>query len=993
MSIAFNLPGFLMVFSFMITLFVFLLIWKRTENSMGISLPLLILSSGVWSLFYGLELMSYNHQIINLFTSLSYIGIATIPLFWLFFTARYSRMDGWINGYTISLLCIVPIMTIIMVSTNSLHYLYYSSVEFVQYDGITLKKVEPALFWWIHVLYSYMLFFIGFAIVIKLFFSVSKEGRRRIYYIFISSLFPFLVNVLYVFGWRPFGVLDSTPIAFVIMGIAFAIAVFSSKLFDITPFAYDILFTNIPDSIFVLDNNNKIISTNPTAKILLDSTKFKDRECEFINAVNMALDIEIEGRIFSKSSTEIVSARGKKIGSLIILREETERHNVENELRSLSEMQRIIMSTASKYINININDIDRAVSKSLEEIGRFVEADRAYIFSYDWDKGIACNTHEWCAPGISPEIDNLKEVPVEYMTEWITAHKAGRPINIKDVFALPEDDTVRQTLEPQGVKSLMAIPIFEGDNCYGFVGFDSVRKHHIYSEKEESLLFVLAKIFANLNKKVELEHRLIQEKENANAANRAKTEFLANISHEIRTPMNSILGFSEVMLNTSSDPKQKSYLKTILESGRTLLSLINDILDLSKIEAGRLEISPEFADIRAIAEEIKQLFVHKIEEKGIEFIIEFDNNFPRTIVIDEMRLRQILLNIVGNAIKFTEKGSVSIIVKLIEDRGGIIDFEIDIVDTGIGIAKENRDLIFDSFSQLSGIDQKKYGGTGLGLAISKRLCELMGGEISLDSEIGKGSRFSIVFSDIKYSDVQIEQDSSFVWDENIIKFKGSKILIVDDIPHNRQLVHTFLERYNLDLIDAENGETSVEIAKNSKPDLIFMDIRMPGMNGYEATEIIKKIPETSHIPIVALTASTMKSEIARINSLFDGYLRKPVQKRTLVNELLKFLPYIAEKDDSAVENDVKETVSIDDISNISQEILDEIKSLFDQRIDTLSDSMIVTDLSVLADDLKKFGQQRGITYIISKAEELEEYIDSFNFEMIQKTLKSISSIY
>ncbi len=982
-----------MILSFLLSLVVFLLIWKRSENSLGISLPFLILSSGVWSLFYGLELISSNPQIINLFTSLSYVGIATIPLFWLFFAARYSRMDGWINGYSISLLFIVPIITIIMVSTNSLHYLYYSSVEFVQYNGMTLKKVEPGLFWWIHVLYSYVLFFIGFSLIVKLFFSISKEGRNRIYFIFVSSIFPFLINVLYVFGWRPFGVLDSTPIAFVIMGIAFAIGIFSSKLFDITPFAYDILFTNIPDSIFVLDNNNNIISTNPTAKILLDSTKFKDRESEFINAVNMALDIEIEGRIFSKSSTEIVSARGNKIGNLIILREETERRGVENELRSLSEMQRIIMSTASKYINININDIDSAVSKSLEEIGRFVEADRAYIFSYDWDKGIACNTHEWCAPGISPEIDNLKEVPVEYMTEWITAHKDGRPINIRDVFALPEDDTVRQTLEPQGVKSLMAIPIFEGDNCYGFVGFDSVRKHHVYTDKEESLLFVLAKIFANLNKKVELENRLIQEKENANAANRAKTEFLANISHEIRTPMNSILGFSEVMLNTSSDPKQKSYLKTILESGRTLLSLINDILDLSKIEAGRLEISPEFADIRAIAEEIKQLFVHKIEEKGIEFIIEFDSSFPRTIVIDEMRLRQILLNIVGNAIKFTEKGSVSIIVKLIEDRGGIIDFEIDIVDTGIGIAKENRDLIFDSFSQLSGIDQKKYGGTGLGLAISKRLCELMGGEISLDSEIGKGSRFTIVFNDIKYSDIQIEQDSSFVWDENIIKFKGSKILIVDDIPHNRQLVHTFLERYNLELIDAENGETSVEITKNSKPDLIFMDIRMPGMNGYEATEIIKKIPEISHIPVVALTASTMKSEIARINNLFDGYLRKPVQKRTLVNELLKFLPYIAEKDDAVIEDSVKERVSVDDISNLSKEVLDQIKSLFDQRIDTLSDSMIVTDLSILADDLKRFGQERGVTYIISKAEELEEYIDSFNFEMIQKTLKSISSIY
>lgn len=671
----------------------------------------------------------------------------------------------------------------------------------------------------------------------------------------------------------------------------------------------------------------------------------------------------------------------------------TSRKIAEESLKRYAEMHKLLTNIASKYINMPLNEVHDSIQKSLEEMGRFVNADRAYLFDYDWENQVTNNTYEWCEEGITPQIDELQGIPLEMMTEWLESHTKGETMYIPSVQELPEGDTVREILEPQEIKSLIAVPMMHGKLCIGFAGFDSVKKYHNYTENELKILDLFTQMLVNIRMRTEGEVALIEAKREAESANKAKSEFLANISHEIRTPMNAILGFSEVMLNTVQSNQQRSYLKTILNSGKTLLSLINDILDLSKIEAGRLEISPEPIDIQVVLHEIGQIFAQKLEEKGLDYIIDIADNFPPSITIDEVRFRQILLNIVGNAIKFTDYGYIKLKLRVLSENSGIIAFSIDVEDSGIGINKEDQAKIFESFSQKSGQDSKKYGGTGLGLAISRRLCELMNGEITLESEEGRGSTFTITFYDIKYSDDVVEHKDEFSWNEEEIIFENLKILVVDDVPSNRDLVLSYLNNYNLTCYEAENGRVAVESTLAFKPDLVFMDIRMPGMTGYEATEIIKTDENTKDIPIVALTASTMRSETETILKLFDGYLRKPIQKKSLINEMCRHLPF--QKIEKAPEN--KNVGEIDEIFNDMPEMeAKKIKSIlkkdFINKIDNLILMMNVDEISEFSNKLIVFANSENISILQKFNEKLTQAIAGFEFEEIEELLESLRKI-
>lgn len=361
-----------------------------------------------------------------------------------------------------------------------------------------------------------------------------------------------------------------------------------------------------------------------------------------------------------------------------------------------------------------------------------------------------------------------------------------------------------------------------------------------------------------LNKLEVTQVQLIGAKNDALSASRSKSEFLANMSHEIRTPMNAIIGFSDLLKRRVSKKEDKKFVQSIESSGRSLLRLINDILDLSKVEAGKIELEYSGVNTEPLFKEMKTVFANKVSSKNLDFIIDVDSTLPSALILDETRIRQILFNLLGNAIKFTENGHIKL--KASKEHSALdnhISLKLIVEDSGIGIPDDQKTKVFGAFEQQSGQSNAKYGGTGLGLAISKKLVELMGGTISIQDAEGGGASFTVNIPDVAVSrEVKMDTIVDNSWQN--LKFKKAKILIADDVDVNRELILNYLEDQDIELIQAQNGKQAIDLAKEIRPDLILMDMKMPEVDGYEASEKIRTNTTTANIPIIAITASVMK---------------------------------------------------------------------------------------------------------------------------------------
>ena len=418
-----------------------------------------------------------------------------------------------------------------------------------------------------------------------------------------------------------------------------------------------------------------------------------------------------------------------------------DRNQAEDQLQHQSHLQEILMKIASTYINVPLGEMEDTIRQSLVELAAFARADRVYIFEYDWDRQFGSNTHEWCAKGVTPQIDQLQRVPFELMMPLIEVHKTGKPLDIPDVSTLPDGSFLRDHLMGQQIKSLITLPLMKGKKCIGFVGFDSVSEHYRYTDKEKTLLKLFAEMLVNIKKRFELENQLIIEKEKAQAANKTKSEFLANMSHELRTPLNGIIGFTDLLEATPMNNIQKMYLENVSISANVLMGIINDILDFSRIEAGRMELHPARTDVIDLVEQTMAIMEYQAAKKGLRIFYEIQPDFPRYADVDPVRLKQVLMNLLNNAVKFTEEGEVELTAgfEAIDSKNGKLFFHIR--DTGIGITEEQRSKLFQAFSQVDSSISRRFGGTGLGLIISSQLVEQMGGNLGMESTFGVGSTF------------------------------------------------------------------------------------------------------------------------------------------------------------------------------------------------------------------------------------------------------------
>ncbi len=378
----------------------------------------------------------------------------------------------------------------------------------------------------------------------------------------------------------------------------------------------------------------------------------------------------------------------------------------------------------------------------------------------------------------------------------------------------------------------------------------------------------------------------------AEAANRAKSEFLANMSHEIRTPMNAVIGYTELLENEVTGERQRSYLEAIKKGSRALLTIINDILDLSKIESGKMHLEWVPVNPRRLIEDIAHIFSARIQQKGLKFDVVIDPDLPETLLLDEVRLRQILFNLLANAIKFTHEGHIRLTIAAPADPqdNRRVELVITVEDTGIGIAPDQQQRIFQAFEQHEGQSNRQYGGTGLGLAISKKLVEMMNGHIGVISTPGKGSRFEVRLHQVAVSD---RPEIRPVSDEpvQVPDFAPGTLLVADDVELNRVLLREHFAGTPVRILEAVDGEQCVSMARQHKPDLILMDLRMPRLDGRDAIRLLKSDRRTLNIPVIALTGSAVADEMPRVRQLgFADALRKPVERSVLFAVVSRYLP-------------------------------------------------------------------------------------------------------
>ncbi len=511
----------------------------------------------------------------------------------------------------------------------------------------------------------------------------------------------------------------------------------------------------------------------------------------------------------------------------------------------------------------------------------------------------------------------------------------------------------------------------------------------------------MAGIHMDITPRKRTEEQLRQARLEAETADQMKSQFLANMSHEIRTPMNAILGFTDILQQEARDDTQREYLSIISTSANTLLRLIDDILDLSKIEAGKMELQTSIFDPRVLAGDITQLFKLRSQEKGLTFEMAVDEEVPEALYADEIRIRQILLNLIGNAFKFTQSGSIkaSLTSRPCPENDSAVELTLAVEDTGLGIPKDQLEEIFSAFVQQKGQRHSELGGTGLGLTITRRLAELMQGEISVSSKVGAGSRFEVRIPRVPMGATAEICETNLHYTADEIEFQPAKVLVVDDSPFNRSLARAYLNRLNLTCLEAANGREAIEAAKKHKPDLVLLDMVMPVLDGYETMKVFSAHEELSKIPVVALTASAMKGAAEKTREAgCKGYIQKPASFDDFLAELPRHLAFEAVTDKQKpgeVTQPVTESVNGATLA-VAEVNWAGLDDLLDAELlkswEHARDTLFVDEIKEFADRVLDIARQHGHKPLRQWAELLHQQAVQFTVQRLPGTLAEFEVI-
>jgi PAS domain S-box-containing protein len=598
---------------------------------------------------------------------------------------------------------------------------------------------------------------------------------------------------------------------------------------------------------------------------------------------------------------------------MTVMSDITDRKRLDRQMLRLSATQKELMHLATDFVNVPLERQDAAINESLETMGELIDADRAYLFAYDFGAGVSHNTHEWCRTGITPEIGNMQAVPLAMVSEWVDIHRQGNDLCIPCVAALPADSALRAMMEPQGVRSLITLPLMSGDECLGFVGFDAVRSERIWTDEEIAILRVLAELYSHFrarlateSKTKELQISLTRSRDEAQAAARAKSLFLANMSHEIRTPLNAILGYAQIMEHECRSCPTGRRLSAITRSGEHLLSLITDLLSLVRDDAQTITLAPRNFNFHQALDDVRLMFLHRPEAQGLSLDVSHTPDVPPFIFADSVKVRQILVNLVGNAVKFTDTGGVRLSASLVSvGEPGDLLLAVDVEDTGCGISEEEVGRIFDLFYVTRNI-QKTGQGTGLGLPLSQRFARALGGDIIVRSRPGSGCCFRFTFrarAAIGAGDVS----TSRIIDRLMPGQRAYRLLLVDDDQANLDMLRGMLTAVGFEVETKTDASGALHRLSQGEEavDLVMMDKNMPAMDGYEAIGRIRALPEGLKLPVLVVTASGFYDERGQaLAAGADGCVLKPVLRGQLLEELGRLVgaKYVYEAEPTAAAN-------------------------------------------------------------------------------------------
>jgi signal transduction histidine kinase/PAS domain-containing protein len=591
----------------------------------------------------------------------------------------------------------------------------------------------------------------------------------------------------------------------------------------------------------------------------------------------------------------------------------TESIRKQSELLKIRLEQQELLSEISRGF-ISSGESETLVREAIAKLGHYHKVSLVFIFAMDFEHCSTYPAYHWSADGSPPRLAKYN------MFDFI---KSSFPEILPDCSTMPiitcEDTSANQSglyqaLAAINVMSLIATPLYVDGRLWGIMNVEQCSVPRRWTENEKGFVAITASTIAGVIMRDIYNTKLKEALHKATEASKAKSDFLSNMSHEMRTPLNAITGMTAIGRN-AKDMERKDYaLGKIQDASTHLLGVINDVLDMSKIEANMLELSPIEFNFEKMLQNTAAVVNFRVEEKRQKLTVHIDRKIPQMLIADDQRLAQVVTNLLSNAVKFTpEEGDITLNANFLGEENGVCTIQVDVSDTGIGISGEQQKRLFSSFQQAESGITRKYGGTGLGLAISKKIVEMMDGRIWVLSEPEKGSTFSFIIKarrgeedwqkslpDANLSNIHIlgidkrQAETTPPADITGI-FTGRRILLVEDIEINREIVQALLEPTRLEIDCAENGVQAVRMFSEApqKYDMIFMDVQMPEMDGYEATRRIRALdnPKAKNIPIIAMTANVFREDIEKcLEAGMSSHIGKPLNFDTVLEKLRAYLP-------------------------------------------------------------------------------------------------------